>query len=323
MAISLAQAKLSTQDKVAQGVIDEFRKSSFIMDNILFDDTVSPSGGNTLTYGYSRVTTQPTAGFRAINADYTAQEAQTTRYNVDLKVFGGSFQVDRVFKNLGGLYNLVDFQVAQKVKATNAVFNDTLINGDSATDAAAFDGINKAVTGTSTEYGGTAVIDLSTAAALDSNYKAFMDALDEYLSNLDGKPSFLGGNNKLITKIKAVARRAGYLTQSEDAFGKKVDAYDGIVLVDLGDKPGSTSPVSPIVSRTVGTAQTGLTDLYAVRLGIDGVHAASLAGQNLVQVYLPDFARNEAVQGGSVEMVAALAVKATKSAGVFRNIKVQ
>jgi len=107
--------------------------------------------------------------------------------------------------------------------------------------------------------------------------------LDEFLSNLDGTPTFLGGNSKLITKIKAVARRAGYLTQSEDAFGKKVDAYDGIVLVDLGAKAGSNDPVISILDtrKPNGTdTVTGLTDLYAARLALDGFHAVSLASQD-------------------------------------------
>ena len=141
----------------------------------------------------------------------------------------------------------VNLQVQQKVKAARALFHDTIINGDSAVDANSFDGLNKAITGSSTEFNTGAYIDLSTSSAVDTNYKQFLDLLDEFLSNLDGKPTFLGGNSKLITKIKAVARRAGYLTQSEDAFGRKVDAYDGIVLVDLGAKAGSNDPVVSIV----------------------------------------------------------------------------
>ena len=41
MAITLEQAKLNTQDAIQAGVIDEFRKSSFILDNIAFDNAVS------------------------------------------------------------------------------------------------------------------------------------------------------------------------------------------------------------------------------------------------------------------------------------------
>jgi len=53
--ITLAQAKLNTQDAIQAGVIDEFRKSSFILDNMTFDDAVSPgTNGATLTYGYTK-----------------------------------------------------------------------------------------------------------------------------------------------------------------------------------------------------------------------------------------------------------------------------
>ncbi len=219
----------------------------------------------------------------------------------------------------------MNLQVQQKVKAARALFHDTFINGDSAVDANSFDGLNKAITGSSTEYHASTSIDLSTSAALDTNYKQFLDLLDEFLSDLDGTPTFLGGNSKLITKIKAVARRAGYLTQSEDAFGKKVDAYDGIVLVDLGARVGSNNPVVSIIDtrKPNGTdIVTGLTDLYAARLALDGFHAVSLANQELVKIWLPDFTTSGAVKNGEVEMVAAVALKATKSAGVFRNIKV-
>ena len=41
MAVTLAQAKLKTQDKLSMAVIDEFRKSSFLLDHMI-SMTVSP-----------------------------------------------------------------------------------------------------------------------------------------------------------------------------------------------------------------------------------------------------------------------------------------
>jgi hypothetical protein len=324
MPVTLAQAKLNTQDDIQAGVIDEFRKSSFILDNITFDDAVTPgTNGSTLTYGYTRLITQPTASFRAINSEYSPQQIDKQRLTTELKVFGGAFEIDRILANIGGLVDEVNLQMAQKIKAARSLFHDTVINGDSAVDANSFDGLDKGVAGSSTETGTSAYIDLSTASALDSNYKTFMDELDEFLSLLDEKPSFLAGNSKMITKIRQVARRAGYLTHSEDAFGRKVDAYDGIPLVDLGDKPGSNNPVVPIVTRTINAASvTGLTDLYAGRFGLDAFHGVSLASQPLVNTWLPDFSNAGAVKKGEVEMVASVVLKATKSAGVFRNLKV-
>ena len=70
MPVTLAQAKLNVQDDLQAEVIDEYAKSNFIWEHIIFDDVVSPVGGGaTLTYAYNRVKTQPKADFRAVNEE--------------------------------------------------------------------------------------------------------------------------------------------------------------------------------------------------------------------------------------------------------------
>lgn len=316
MAVTLAQAKLNVQDALQAQVIDEFRKSSFLLDNITFDDCVSPTGGgSTLTYGYTRLITQPTAAFRSINSEYTPSEVQKQRYTVDLKVFGGAFQIDRVIADLGGIVDETSLQMSQKIKAASTLFCDTVINGDSATDAKAFDGLDVALTGSNTEIIPASNIDLSTSANVTSNWMAFLDQLDEFLGLLDGTPSFIAGNYKSIAKLRAVARRAGMYQMQDTDIGRKVESYGPVPFVDLGAKPGSNDPIIPISS--------GLTSLYAVRLGLDGFHGLSLAGGAPIKTWLPDFSQAGAVKTGEVEMVAAVALKATKAAGVLRKIKVQ
>ena len=321
MAITLAEAKKNVQDALQMGVIDEFQKSSFILDNMTFDDAVSPTGGGaTLTYAYTRLSTQPTAAFREVNSEYEASNVTKQRYTVDLKPFGGSFEIDRIIANMGGIVDEVDLQIKQKVKAAKALFNDTFINGDSATNAKAFDGLDKALTGSSTEYNaasGDTAVDLSTSANITSNYQTFLDMLDEFLGGLDGEPSFLAGNTKLISKIRACARRASMYQVTKDNWGQQVEYYGNIPLVDLGAKAGSNDDV--VATDTAA----GTTSLYAGRLGIDGLHGVSMAGQSPVKIWLPDFTTAGAVKKGEVEMVAAIALKASKAAGVFRKIKVK
>ncbi|MGF7050409.1 hypothetical protein J2T13_004947 [Paenibacillus sp. DS2015] len=319
MAVTLAEAKKNVQDALQMGVIDEFQKNNFLLENLTFDDAVSPTGGGaTLTYGYTRLITQPTAAFREVNTEYTPQEVTKQRYNVDLKVFGGTFQIDRIIAGMGGIIGETTLQLQQKVKAAQALFNDTVINGDSAVDAKSFDGLEKALAGSSTEYIPGSAIDLSTSAAIDTNYKVFLDELDEFLMGLDGGPSAIMGNLKLIAKIRACARRAGSYTTARNDFGGQVEFYNSIPLVDLGAKSGTNNPVVSIGTE----ANAGLTSLYAVRLGLDGFHGVSMAGQPPVKTWLPDYTTAGAVKTGEVEMVAAVALKATKSAGVMRKIKV-
>lgn len=327
MPITLEEAKVGMADKVDQQVIDEFRRASFLLQQLTFDNAVSPgTGGSTLTYGYTRLKTPSTASFRELNKEYTPNEAVREKHSVDLKIFGGSFSIDRVIQETSGQINEMTFQMSEKIKGASNLFHYTVINGDSATDSDAFDGLDKALTGSNTEVNTDKVIDLSNESGLENNKFALLDEIDNFLSELDGRPTMLMGNTKLITKIKSIARRAGYKTSSEDAFGRKVDGYDGIPLVDLGFYYNGTAtvPVVPFVDRTIGSnAETGLTDLYAVSLGMDGFHGVSPTGNNVIRTFLPDFNAPGAVKTGEVEMVAAVALKATRKAGVLRNIKVR
>lgn len=313
--VTLAQAKLNVTDDLQLGIIDEFAKSSFIMSNIPFEDCVSPVGGGaTLTYGYTRLITQPTAEFRSVNGEYSTHEVEKQRYTTDLKVFGGAYEVDRLIADMGGIADEVALQSSQKVKAASALFSDTIINGNSSVDGQVFDGLDVAVTGSDTEYAPDAPIDLSTSDAVTANATAFVDQLDEWLGTMDGVDALLC-NSKMAAKFRAIARRMGMYQITKNDFGQKVEHYGDIPFVDLGAKPGSNEPIVAI--------KDGVTSIYAVRFGIDGFHALSMAGQPPVKIWLPDFSTAGAVKKGEVEMVAGCALKSTKAAGVFRNIKVQ
>lgn len=316
MAVTLAQAKLNVTDDLQLGIIDEFAKSSFLLNNIPFDDCVSPVGGGaTLTYGYTRLITQPTAAFRAVNSEYATNEVEKQRYTTDLKVFGGAYEVDRIIAGMGGIADEVALQSAQKVKAASALFSDTIINGNSSTDANVFDGLDVAVTGSDTEFIPAAAIDLSTSDAVTANAVAFVDAVDEWLATMDGVDAIMC-NAKMLAKFRAVARRMGMYQVKMNNFGQKVEYYGETPLVDLGAKAGTNDPI-------VGINESGETSMYAVRFGIDGFHAISMAGQPPVKIWLPDFSTAGAVKKGEVEMVAGCALKSTKAAGAFRKIKVQ
>jgi len=318
--ITLLEAKVGMADKVDQFVIDEFRRSSLLLDKLTFDDTVSPgTGGSTLTYGYIKLLTPATAGFRALNTEYTSQEAKREKATADIKIFGGSASIDRIIQSTSGVINEMDFQLKEKVKGATNLFHYTTINGDATVKTDEFDGLDVMLTGSSTEYNTINALDLSTSALLDTNYKTFLDMLDEFLSAFDGEPGMLMGNSKLMTKIRSAARRAGYLTQSEDAFGRKVLGYNGIPLVDLGHYYNGTGTVPTIAID--GTA--GTTDLYAAAFGLDGFHGVSPAGAKIVNTYLPDMTQPGAVKKVEVEMAAAVVLKNSRKAGVFRKIKVQ
>ena len=73
---------------------------------------------------------------------------------------------------------------------------------------------------------------------------------------------FIGGNTKLIAKLRACARRAGMYQTTRNDFGQQVEQYGSIPLVDLGAKPGTNDPIVPILD----SGDTGCTSLYACLL---------------------------------------------------------
>jgi hypothetical protein len=434
MPVTLAEASLATQDDLDANVIDEFRKQSAILDALVFHDAVSAmGGGSTLTYGYHRVVSQRSAAFRAVNSEYAPEEAGKERYTVDLKPLGGSFQIDRVLAAVARGAE-VSFQMQQLIKATVAKFTDELINGDTDVDANGFDGLKKALRGSTTEVSADAVTDWSNIDS--SGFQNALDGIDALLGYLDGPPSLIIGNQYALAKFRAIARRANQYQESpisglQDPLGNPImrQRFGNAILVDAGDAPGSTSPIIPVESRDVDsttyvltetgspaggtftlnitiagvteetdtiakaatsaqvksaieandnvpagsvtvtgsasgpwtvtfdhsltdsvvtvalatnslsggtspsvttvesavtTDSTGLTDIYAVRIGMDGFHGVSPAGQPLLKTWLPDFARAGAVKTGEVEMGPVAAVlKATKAAAVLRNVKVR
>lgn len=314
MPLTLADAKALSQDKLTGFVIDEFRKSA-LLDLMQFDNTVTPQGGSTLAYVYNRVTTLPTAGARAINTEYVAQETKTTSYTVNLKVFGGAFQLDRVvINNEKKVVDHIQFQTQQKVSATRAFFHDMFINGDSGGDPNVFDGLDKAVTGSSTELIPAAAIDLSTSAKIDSNWKKFLDQMRKLRAALDGAPTLWLMNNDMFAVFQSVMDRAGISLATKQNYGDEAVQWGPATIMPLGDKPGTSNPIIPTVN--------GETSIYPVRLGLDGVHAVSPEGDEIVKIYLPNLKAPGAVKTGEVEMVAAMAVKSSRSAGVLRKIKI-
>ena len=315
MALTLTDAKALSQDKLWNGVVDEFVKSA-LLDKMLFDNCVKPQG-RSMAYVYNRVTTFPTAATRAINADYTPQEAKTTQITANLKIFGGSYSIDRALRsNEEQVVDLVMFERDQKTKATIALFHDLVINGDSAIgDGTQFDGLDKILTGSSTEIDPGAIA-LDSAANIKTNWEAFVYQFSKMREVMDGAPTLYLMNRGMFSAMQSVLRFAGQNTSTKENYGSEVIQWGDALLMALGDRAGSSNPV------IATNGATGETDIYAVRLGMDGFHGISPEGLGIVNTYEPDFRRTEAVQTGAVEMIAAVALKATKAAAVLRSIKI-
>lgn len=315
---TLDDAKKLSQSKLTNHVIDEFRKSP-LMDAMVFDDCVKPQGGDSLTYVYNRVSTWPTAEGRDINTEYQTKDvAKTDQVTVNLKIFGGAFDLDRVLINHEKqvITNQLTFQMDQKIKAVRALFNDWFINGDSTSNTKSFDGLDKAIKGTATDYTPSAILDMSSAEAIEQNWKTFLYYIRQVRKLMDGAPTLMAVNDDMFAAIQTVADYSAQFTATKTDLGSEIVKYGTTTIMAMGDKPGKASQI-------IKTSEAdGTSPIYFARLGLDGVHAVTPDGQKAPKTYLPNLSLPGAVKTGEVEMIAAMAVKATKSAAVLRGIKV-
>lgn len=328
----LKDMTVGQEDKVAEKVIEMFLRESVILQDLPFDNAVSPSGGSTLVYGYVQEKLPSQAAFRAIGSEYTPNNATVAKKTVDLKIFGGSFQIDRVLKSIESKIENMDRQVKQKVIGAVQLFHDTMINGDIASNSLGFDGLDKFLVGTSTELHTDEYIDLSTDTTLKANASKFYELLKQLINKTNADALLMNEDMKL--KVESVAAALGYKTESEEAFGATYTKIGKVKLVDLknkvivtGENDEATVTEEPIIAkktRTIGSTEvTGLTDIYAIRYNTDdGFCGLTITGDKAIEAYLPDFTQPGAVKTGEVEMVAAVALKNNKSAGVLRNIKI-
>ena len=162
--------------------------------------------------------------------------------------------------------NLQDLEAAVvqlKAKAVQQKFDDTFVNGDTASDAKSFDGIDKLATGGQTVSMGT------NGATLT------LDKLDEVIDKVKaGKPHMLLMSRRSRRKLSAISRAtgSGLLETDRNQFGQMVQYYDGI---PVGMNDWITD------DKTVGTSDDCST-IYAVQFGEGAI--AGLSGPGGLQV---------------------------------------
>ncbi|TSI11965.1 major capsid protein [Brevibacterium aurantiacum] len=319
MPVTLSQARQNATDAIDLAVIDEFRTNQ-ILDLLQFQDVVNPAGGGgTLTYTYTRKVSRGTAGFRALNTEYAPDESTTSRHSVDLKPLGGSFQVDRILAGVGpAATGSIALNMSDKIASAQAEFGNAVINGDSATDEDSFDGLSKALAGSSTEVDGSAAEYDWTGAVNEDKSFLILEALDDLLGNLDNEQgAAIIANKRAINKIKSAARRSSMYVQAPGPRGTTLTSYGPVRLIEAGNTANGNDQVIPI------DGTTGATDIYAVRFALDGFHGVSTMGGQLVKQWQPDFTSAGAVKTGEVEMgPVSVALKKTKAAVVARGVRV-
>lgn len=260
MAQTLAQAALLSEDDLQRGVIETFVWESLVLDRL----PLLTIEGN--AYAYNAELALPGAAFRDVNAGYTESTGTVSQLTEVLYILGGDADVDTfLVQTRGNINDQRAVQTKMKVKAAVAAYQDTFINGDNTSNTEEFDGLIERLTGGQVIK--TATNGLPVIGADDDARHAFMDRVDELLSLVVGGAHALYMPKPIRTKMAASARRLGFWDRQRDEFGRVVETYNGIPMLDLGDNLAGTAILPQ--TETEGTAVGTTSSIYAVHFSGD------------------------------------------------------
>ena len=251
MALTLAEGAKLSNDTLLEGVIETVINDSPILQRMPFIEIV----GNGLTY--NRENAAATAAYYAVGDTWAESTPTFTQVTAALKILGGDADVDNYLaRTRNNVQDLVAAVVAMKAKAVQRQFDDTFINGDTATNANAFDGVDKLCIAGQT-------VSMGTNGAYPS-----LARLDEMIDLVrGGKPDILLMSRRTRRQLTTIARESGGIyEQDRDEFGRMAQYYDGIPVA-----------VNDFISdaKTVGTSADCST-IYAMQFGEGGI--AGLTG---------------------------------------------
>ncbi len=259
MAFTLAESAKYSQNDLQRGVIETFVIEANVLDRL----PLLPIQGN--AYAYNEELTLPGIEFRAVNSAYAESTGTINQKTESLVILGGDADVDTfLVKTRGNLNDLRAAATRGKVKAANFKFQDGFINGDVAVDANSFDGLKKRLTGAQVIAAGAN--GLAVLGADDVARHAFLDQLDALLALVPNADA-LYMNASILAKVKGSARRLTIFDQTVDDFGRKIGTYQGVALIDIGNKADGTAIIPQ--TETQGTAVGTTSSIYAVRFGRD------------------------------------------------------
>lgn len=186
---------------------------------------------------YSAEQELPSVGFRAVNEGYTQSYGVVDQRAEAVHLFGGDVDVDRSIVDLMGPEARAS-QIEMKVRSMRLTLEATVINGDTAANPRAFDGLSKRL-----QPGDAMAIDNAGSGSRSGSSTALgapldFDRLDEliYSVNAYGGSKVLVMSKAMRRQLNALARASiggGVYQTSTNSFGMTVHRYQDCDLVTV------------------------------------------------------------------------------------------
>ena len=248
-------------------IIELFAKSNSLLNAMTFE-TVQGSGVD-----YDQEAALPGVAFRGINEEYTASAGVINPMHDPLKIAGGTLDVDSALIKMFGSA-VKGKHEAMKVKALSLKIARMIIKGDSQSDPKEFDGLQRRLDNDQKiRAGGTTDVAVLSLAKLDEAIDATED------------PTCLIMNVKLRRLLTTASRTAsigGYVTYTQDNWGRQVPRYADLPILDAG-KDNTNTDIIPLTETAEDTGSDA-TSLYVVSFSdghVEGIQNGAMEVKDL------------------------------------------
>ena len=270
MGMSLLEYAKSSGLNTKRGTIIElFAKASPILNAMTFE-TVNGSGVD-----YDQEAALPGVAFRGINEEYTASAGVINPMHDPLKIAGGTLDVDSALIKMFGSGVRAKHE-AMKIKALSLKIAKMVIKGDSTSDPKEFDGLQRRLDNDQKIH--------VTAGATDSVGALTLAKLDEAIDQTE-EPKALIMNKKtrrLLTQASRTSTIGGYVTYTQDNWGRQVPRYADLPILDAG-KDNTNTDIIPL-TEVAGDAGADATSVYVVSFGdgmVEGIQNGAMDVKDL------------------------------------------
>uniref|UniRef100_A0A6M3LDZ6 Putative capsid protein n=1 Tax=viral metagenome TaxID=1070528 RepID=A0A6M3LDZ6_9ZZZZ len=236
-------------------IIELFAKANSLLNAMTFE-TIKGSGVD-----YDQEATLPGVAFRGINEEYTASAGVINPMHDPLKIAGGTLDVDSALIKMFG-EGVRSKHEGMKIKALSLKIAKMIIKGDSQADPKEFDGLQRRLANDQKICVTTNITDSVGALTLAK--------LDEAIDQTEN-PTHLVMNKKvrrLLTQASRTSTIGGYVTYTQDNWGRQVPLYADLPILDAG-KDNTNTDIIPL-TETAGDAGADSTSVYVVSF-MDGM----------------------------------------------------
>jgi len=250
MAMRLIEWAKTEQDELRRGVIEEFAKSSVILDYLPFQDIE----GN--AYTYNKEHTLPGIGFRGVNESYDEGTGIVNPATETLKIMGGDADTDKfLIKTQRAGVDRRATDIGMKVKAAALYFTKIFFDGDQASDPKQFDGLNDRITGDQ-------LIDPGTDGA-NISHNLILQAIHA----IQGTPDLMVMGKQMLRNLNNLAEASIILTIDKDDWGRQIKLYDGIPIGIVEEDNDDNTILA--FDETQGSTVAACGSLYVLKFGAD------------------------------------------------------